>query len=151
MLIFRVNNPQTRMPCSCCKGASTFEEARFVKETLTGACAKPNPKDLEFNPVPATTCWGNENCKELFGLAMTRKLFLLHLKQKPVKTTIFFSEAEELYRGRSTTGVICLMMPSSSSRVCALSSSDRAPRHRKARRRQAGCLSVSRNADLKGG
>jgi len=63
-----VNNAQTRMPCSCCKGALTFEEARFVKEKLTGARAKPNPKDREFKPVPATTCWGIENCKELFGL-----------------------------------------------------------------------------------
>jgi hypothetical protein len=56
------------MPCLCCKGALTFEEALFVKEKLTGARARPNPKDLEFKPVPATTCWGIENCKELFGL-----------------------------------------------------------------------------------
>ncbi len=45
----------------------TFEEAHLVKEKLTGASAKPNPKDKEFKPVPATTYWGFENCKELFG------------------------------------------------------------------------------------
>jgi hypothetical protein len=61
----RVNHPQTSMPCSCCKGALTFEEACFVKEKLTGARAKPNPKDQEFKPVPATTCWGIENADHL--------------------------------------------------------------------------------------
>jgi hypothetical protein len=35
----------TILPCSCCKGAFTLEEAHFVKEKLTGAHAKPNPKD----------------------------------------------------------------------------------------------------------
>ncbi len=146
----RVNNPQTRMPISCCKGL-TFKEARFVKEKLTGARAKPNPKDREFKPVPAATCWGIKNCKNCLVLAMTRKLFLLHLKQELVKTkTIFFLEAGELYRWRSTTGEICSMTPSSSSRVCALSSSDRAPRHRKrsARRRRLKANASTQNWSL---
>jgi hypothetical protein len=62
-----LKNSETRMPCSCCKGALTFGEARFVKEKLTGARAVPNSKDRKFEAVPATACWGIENCKELFG------------------------------------------------------------------------------------
>jgi hypothetical protein len=130
------------MPCSCCKGALTFEEALFVKEKLSGARAKPNTKDLEFKPVPATTCWGIENCKELFGL----------VNDKEAISAAFEAGTSEnknniLFR---SSGIISLtldhrrdmlddrMTPSSSSRVCALSSSDRAPRHRKhlARRRR---------------
>ena len=56
------------MPCSCCKGALTFDEVRFVKEKLIGARAVPNTKKRNFEAVPATACWGIENCKELFGL-----------------------------------------------------------------------------------
>ena len=56
------------MPCSCCKGALTFEEAKVVKGKLTGVCADPNTKPRRFDAVPATTCWGVENCRELFGL-----------------------------------------------------------------------------------
>ena len=56
------------MPCSCCKGALTFEEAKFVKGKLTGVRADPNTKPRRFDAVPATTCWGVENCRELFGL-----------------------------------------------------------------------------------
>ena len=63
-----LQNPQTRMPCSCCKGALTFDEARLVKEKLTGGRAMPNQKDRDFKAVPASACWGIENCKELFGL-----------------------------------------------------------------------------------
>ena len=37
-----LKNDQARMPCSCCKGALTFDEARFVKEKLTGGRAVPN-------------------------------------------------------------------------------------------------------------
>jgi hypothetical protein len=56
------------MPCSCCKGALTFDDARFVKEKLTDGRAEPNTKPRKFEGVPATTCWGIENCRELFGL-----------------------------------------------------------------------------------
>ncbi len=28
----------------------------------------PNQKDRDFKAVPATACWGIENCKDLFGL-----------------------------------------------------------------------------------
>jgi hypothetical protein len=28
----------------------------------------PNEKDQDFKAVPATACWGIQNCKELFGL-----------------------------------------------------------------------------------
>jgi hypothetical protein len=52
----------------CCKGALLFDEARFVKEKLTGARAEPSTKARKFEAVPATACWGIENCKELFGL-----------------------------------------------------------------------------------
>jgi hypothetical protein len=64
----RLKNSQTRMPCSCCKGALTFDEARFVKEKLTDGRAEPNTKPRKFEGVPATTCWGIENYRELFGL-----------------------------------------------------------------------------------
>ncbi len=63
-----LKNSQTRMPCSCCKGALTFDEARFVKEKLTDGRAVPNTKKRIFEWVPASACWGIENCKELFGL-----------------------------------------------------------------------------------
>ncbi len=63
-----LKNPQTRMPCSCCKGALTFQEAKHIKEKLTGGRAMPNEKDRDFKAVPATACWGIQNCKELFGL-----------------------------------------------------------------------------------
>jgi hypothetical protein len=63
-----LKNSEIRMPCSGCKGALTFDEARFVKEKLTGARAVPNTKKRNFEAVPATACWGIENCKELFGL-----------------------------------------------------------------------------------
>ena len=56
------------MPCSCCKGALTFDEARLVKDKLTCGRAVPNQKERDFRAVPATACWGIENCKELFGL-----------------------------------------------------------------------------------
>ena len=39
-----LKNTQARMPCSCCKGALTFNEAHFVTEQLTGVRAVPNPK-----------------------------------------------------------------------------------------------------------
>jgi hypothetical protein len=57
-----LKNSQTRMLCSCCKGALTFDEARFVKEKLTDGRAVPNTKKRN------SACWGIENCKELFGL-----------------------------------------------------------------------------------
>jgi hypothetical protein len=68
-----LQNPQTRMPCSCCKGALTFDEARLVKEKLTGGRAMPNQKDRDFKAVPASACWGIENCKELFGLGSDKE------------------------------------------------------------------------------
>ncbi len=43
-----LKNYQTRMPCSCCKGALTFEEARFVQEKLTCGRAVPNTKKRNF-------------------------------------------------------------------------------------------------------
>jgi hypothetical protein len=69
----KVKSSETSMPCTCCKGALTFEEALLVKEMLTGVRAKPNPKVLEFKSVPATICWGIENCKELFGLGNSKE------------------------------------------------------------------------------
>jgi hypothetical protein len=63
-----LHNPQTRMPCSCCKGALTFDEASHVKEKLTGGRVMPNQKDRDFKAVPASACWGIEDYKELFGL-----------------------------------------------------------------------------------
>ena len=63
-----LKNSQTQLPCSCCKGALTFDEAGFVKEKLTGGRAVPNTKKRNFEGVPASACWGMENCKELFGL-----------------------------------------------------------------------------------
>ncbi len=49
---------QTRMPCQCCKGALIFQEAKLIKEKLTGGSAMPNKKDRDFKTVPATACWG---------------------------------------------------------------------------------------------
>ncbi len=68
-----LNNEHTRMLCSCCKGALTFEEASHVKDTLTGQRAVPNEKELTFKGVPAGVCWGIENCKELFGLGSDKE------------------------------------------------------------------------------
>ena len=68
-----LKNSQTRMPCSCCKGALTFDEVRFVKEKLTSGRAVPNTKPRKFEGVPATACWGIENCKELFGLGSDKE------------------------------------------------------------------------------
>ena len=61
------------MQCSCCKGALTFDEARFVKEKLTSGRAVPNTKPRKFEGVPATACWGIENYKELFGLGSDKE------------------------------------------------------------------------------
>jgi hypothetical protein len=63
-----LKNTEARMPCSCCKGALTFDEAHFVKEKLTGVPAEPNPKARRFDNVPPTTCWGIENFRDLFGV-----------------------------------------------------------------------------------
>ena len=43
-----LKNSQTCMPCSCCKGALTFDESRLVKEKLTGGRAMPNQKDRDL-------------------------------------------------------------------------------------------------------
>jgi hypothetical protein len=51
-----LKNYQTRMPCSCCKGALTFDETRFVKEKLTGGRAVPNTKTRKFEGIPAAAC-----------------------------------------------------------------------------------------------
>jgi len=51
----------------------TFDEARLVKEKLTGGRAMPNQKDRDFKAVPASACWGIENCKELFGLGSDKE------------------------------------------------------------------------------
>ncbi len=40
-----LKNSQTRIPCSCCKGALTSQEAKLVKEKLTGGRAMPKLKD----------------------------------------------------------------------------------------------------------
>ena len=68
-----LENSQTRMPCSCCKGALTFDEARFVKEKLTGGRAVPNTKKRNFEGGPPTACGGMENCKELVGLGSDKE------------------------------------------------------------------------------
>ena len=39
-----------------------------MKGKLTGVRADPNTKPRRFDAVPATTCWGVENCREFFGL-----------------------------------------------------------------------------------
>ena len=62
-----LKNERTRMPCSCCKGALTFDEVHHVKDKLTGQLAEPNEKERTFKGVPASVCWGIENCRELFG------------------------------------------------------------------------------------
>ncbi len=43
-----LKNSQTHMPCSSCKGALSFDEARLVKEKLTGGSAIPNKKRTGF-------------------------------------------------------------------------------------------------------
>jgi hypothetical protein len=68
-----LNNSQPRMPCSCCKGALTFDEACLVKEKLTCGLAMPNQKDRDFKAVPAAACWGIENCKNCFGLCTDKE------------------------------------------------------------------------------
>jgi hypothetical protein len=87
------------MPCSCCKEALTFQEAKLIKEKpLTGGCAMPNEKDRDFKAVPATACWGIQDCKERFGLGTGKSGISAHLKPAPAKTKpAFFSAAAELY------------------------------------------------------
>jgi hypothetical protein len=68
-----LQNEHTRMPCSCCKGALSFDEARHVKDKLTGQRQVPNEKERTFKGVPASVCWGIENCKELFGLGSDKE------------------------------------------------------------------------------
>jgi hypothetical protein len=61
------------MPCSCCKGALTFEEAKVVKGKLTGVRADPNTKPRRYDAVPATTGWGVEICRDFLGLRSERE------------------------------------------------------------------------------
>ena len=63
-----LKNEPSPKPCSCCKGTLTFDKVRYVKEKLTNQLPVPNEKERTFKGVPASVCWGIENCKELFGL-----------------------------------------------------------------------------------
>ena len=92
------------MPCSCCKGALTFQEAHDVRQKLAGLCATPNQKDSNFRAVLAAACWGLENCKEFLSLSSDKE---------------------------SITGKCCSRKPPCLSRVCSWSSSNRVPRQRK--------------------
>jgi hypothetical protein len=60
-----LKSAQSRIPCSCCKGSLTFQEANHVKQTLAAQRAAPSSKDRDFRAVPAPSCWGLENCKVL--------------------------------------------------------------------------------------
>jgi hypothetical protein len=94
---------------------------------------------------------GIENCKELFGLVNDKEVhYLQRLQQVLVKTKRTFpSAAAVLYRVRSTTGENCSTTPSSSSRVCAQSSSNRARRHRKRSAKRRGLkANASRQAEV---
>ena len=51
----------------------TFDEARLVKEKLTGGRAVPNTKKRNFEGFFPTACWGMENCKEYFGLCSEKE------------------------------------------------------------------------------
>jgi hypothetical protein len=57
----KFNDLRTRASRNFRLPALTFDEARFVKEKLTGGRAEPNTKPRKFKGVPATTCWGIEN------------------------------------------------------------------------------------------
>ncbi len=124
------------MPCSCCKGAITFDEARLVKEKLTGGRAIPNQKNEIFRAVPAKACWGIENCEELFGLVNDKEALsgVFEAGTGDTKKNLPFGSSGIV----STVGEICPMTPSRSSRVCAQSSSNRAPRHKIARQEGEG-------------
>ncbi len=78
-----LKNFKTCMPCSCCKGALTFDEARLVKEKLTGGRAVPNTKKRNFEGVPATACWGIHYSNHF--LDGTNRTFLSVARSVPVK------------------------------------------------------------------
>jgi len=135
-----LKNSQARMPCSCCKGSLTFDEARLVKEKLTGGRAMPNKKDRDFKSrFPRQHAGALKIARNCLVLAVIRKQYLLPLKPVPETTKRTFSSAAAvLYRVRSIIGELNSTTPSSSSRICVRSSSNRALRHRKhsARRRR---------------
>jgi hypothetical protein len=67
-----LNDPQGRMPCSCCKGALTFEDVRHVNKKLASQLIEPNQKERDFRRVTATTGWGVENFGQSFGFHTDR-------------------------------------------------------------------------------
>ena len=127
-----LNNSQTQIPCSCCKGALTFDEARLVKEKLTAGRAVPNQKERDFRAVPARACWGIENCKELFGLVNDKEALpaAFEAGTSDNKQNLLFGSSGIISRTLDHWKDL-LDEASSSSRVCARSSSNRALRHRK--------------------
>ena len=58
--------------CSCCKGALTFEEARFVKTTLSEVPEVHDTRTRTIQRIPANTAWGIDNgesaLKHTFGV-----------------------------------------------------------------------------------
>ena len=84
-----LKSSQTNMPCTCCKGSFTFQEAHHVKQKLASPRAAPNLKAREFKPVPAAACWGLENCKELFDLASDKESIWAAFEVNSSKTLLF--------------------------------------------------------------
>jgi hypothetical protein len=84
-----MQNEYARMPCSCCNGALSFDEACHVKDKLTCQRPVPNEKERTFKGVPASVCWGIENCKELFGLGSDKEaLSVVALSATTVTVTV---------------------------------------------------------------
>ena len=95
-----LNNSQTQIPCSCCKGALTFDEARLVKEKLTAGRAVPNQKNEILGLFLQEHAGVLKIARSFFFLSMTRKHYLQRLKQAPVTTSRICSlAAAESYRG----------------------------------------------------
>jgi hypothetical protein len=136
------------MFCSCCKGSLTFQEMHHVKPKLSDLRATPNTKAREFKVVAAAACWGLLNCREFSGLGSDKESISAVFKVDSVKNGLF-SSSGLVSPIRSGTGKRCSMTPSSSSRVCERSSSNRALRHKKhsvRRRTHSRCSEVGANA-----
>ena len=137
-----LKSSQSRIPCSCCKGSLTFQEANHIKERLAAQRTAPNPKDREFKPVPAAACWGLENCREFFALNSDKESISAAFAVEISKNLLFGSSGlvtRTLEHWKA-------LLKDASRLIESRSSSNRAPRRRrrspKRRRRKVKASSL---------